>query len=68
MNLGDEVGAGQDQKVIVALEIRRPVVKTLPTKVGLAETGVLQHGAHATVQHEDACFKTLGECGSQCRG
>ena len=74
----DDVGAGaevvevelphgvrlrQDQNVVVAAQVARPVGEALPAIAGLAELEVLDFRAHGAVEHEDR----LGGAGTQLR-
>ena len=53
----NDVGLGQDEQVVVALQVARPVGEALAAEVGLGQLVLLDHGAHGAVEDEDA----LGE-------
>ena len=61
MNPLDQVGPSQRQQIVVALQIRRPVGKSLTPIVRLAETVLLDHRAHRAVQNGDAAAEQLLE-------
>ncbi len=57
MDLGDDLGLGQDQEVVVALEIARMIFEAIATIARLIELIALNHGAHGTIENEDARFR-----------
>ena len=65
MDLTDHVGPGQDQHVAVAVERSLVIGEALAAKVGLAEAVALQHGAHATVEQDDALTQESVETGER---
>ena len=50
----DRVGLGQDEQVVVALEVAGVVLQTLAPVVGLRELQPLEHGAHGPVEVDEA--------------
>ena len=63
MKLPHGVRLRQDQNVVVAAQVARPIGKALPAVAGLAELEVLDFRAHGAVEHEDR----LGGAGTQLR-
>ncbi len=63
MDARHQVRAGQGQQIVVALEVRRPVLEALAAKVFLAQGRILQHRAHAAIQHQNAVFQAIDEAG-----
>ena len=57
VDLTDDGRLGQDQQVVVPLEILGEVGEALAAIVGLRELVALDHGAHAAVQDEDAALE-----------
>ena len=71
VDVTNQIGLGQHQQVVVALQIVRPVGKPLAAIVGLAELVALNHGAHGAVEHEDAALQRgvkFGVAGMQFHG
>ena len=54
VDIGDHLGLRQHQKVVVALEVRRPVLEALPAEIRFRQLLLLDHGAHGTVHHQNA--------------
>ena len=54
MDGANDVGPGQHQQIVVALELARMVGEALAAEVGLAELVRLDLRAHRAVEHEDA--------------
>ncbi len=50
-------GRVSDQQVVVALQVTRPVAETLAAVVRFAQLVALDHGAHGTVQEQDALLE-----------
>ena len=46
----------ENQQVVVALQVARPVGKAFAAKVLLTQTIALDHGAHAPIQNQNTCF------------
>jgi hypothetical protein len=65
VDLANDLRPGQGQQVVVALEVVRPGLEALAAVVGLAQAVALDHGAHGTVDHQDALGRDLVESGSQ---
>ena len=59
MNVTNHLRASQIQQVVVALEILTPISKALSPEIGLLQLAHLDHGAHRTIQKDDA-FLELG--------
>ena len=49
----NDVGLGQRQQVVVALQVAGPVGEALAAEVGLAQAVLLDHRAHGPVEDED---------------
>ena len=64
MDAADDVGAGQYEQVVVALEILAVCGEALAPEVGFREGVLLDHGAHGTVEDEDAFGQELAEFGA----
>ena len=63
LDLGDDLRLGQQQQVVVALDVARPVGETLATVVRFFQPIALDHGAHAAVEDEDALREGVAEGG-----
>jgi len=59
VNAGDHVGPGQNQQIVVALDVGRPVGKALATVIRLGQIMPLDHGAHAAIQDQDALLQVF---------
>jgi hypothetical protein len=57
VDVADHVGLGQHEHVAVALDVARPVGEALAAVLGLTRGVALDHGAHGTVDHQDALAK-----------
>ncbi|MNQ72753.1 hypothetical protein D3C85_874650 [compost metagenome] len=55
----DHIWAAEDQEVVVALYVARPVGEALATVVRFVQLVALDHGAHAAVEDQDALFERL---------
>ena len=66
MDVADSIRLGKVQEVVIALNRRVPVGKTLTAKLLLGEGIFLEHGAHRAVQDQDLfpglCFKLVDQC------
>ncbi len=62
LDRGDDLGLAQQQQVVVALDVARPVGEARATVVGLVQLVALDHGAHAAVEDQDAFLEGLLEC------
>src|SRR4030065_747803 len=56
----DDYRLGEQQQVVVALEIALPVGEALAAIVLLLQFVALDHGAHGTVQDQDALLEQVG--------
>ena len=54
MEAADRVRLGEDEKVVVAAQVARPVGEARAAKLGLAEAQRLDHRPHRAVEDEDA--------------
>ena len=63
MDVADRVGLRQDEQVVVAAQILRPVLEALATELGLREAVRLDHRAHGAVEHQDAFGRDGAEPG-----
>ncbi len=54
MDVADDVGPREHQKVAVALELARVIAEAIAAEVGLAELARLDLRAHGAVEHQDA--------------
>ncbi len=61
MDLADQLGTGQRQQVVVALEVARPVAEALAAVISLAEPVRLDDGSHRAVEHQDPLAKQAPE-------
>ncbi len=59
MDGADDVGLGQHQQVVVALQVAGPVGEAVAAEVGLAQPVLLDHRPHRAVEDQD----TLGQLG-----
>ena len=62
LNRADHVWTGQDQKVVVAFDVARPISKTCATIVVFLQTVALDHSTHAAIENQDALFEGLLKC------
>jgi hypothetical protein len=53
----DDLGLGEHQQVVVALEVLVPVLEAFAAVVGFAQLVALDHGAHRTVEDQDALLQ-----------
>jgi len=60
----DNLGLGEEQQIVVALQIVGVVPEALAPVIGLAQAMTLDHGAHGPVQDEDALFQESGDFGA----
>ena len=63
MDAADDVGPGQDEQVVVALEVVAVIPEALAAVIGLGQAVALDHGAHGAVEDKEA----LGEEGGKVR-
>jgi hypothetical protein len=68
VDLGDEVGAGEREQVVVALEVVRVGAEAVAAEVRLGERVRLDHRAHGAVEHDDAPAAERGEAFEVGRG
>ncbi len=61
MDVAHGVGLGEDQEIVVALQIVGVVLETVPAEIRLRELAVLDLGAHRAVEHEDALGRGFAE-------
>ena len=54
MDVFDDLGFGEHQQVVATLEVARPVLEALAAERGFVELVLLDHGAHGTVEDDDA--------------
>ena len=57
VDVPDDLGLGQGKQIVVALQIRRPVRKTLAPIIFLPQPMGLDHGAHGTVEDNDTLLE-----------
>src|SRR5476651_1711336 len=62
----DHIRARQIQQVVITLQIRRMVAKTLPTEIFFRKLVPLYHGTHCPVYYQDAFFKFFSNVHSLC--
>jgi hypothetical protein len=60
VNLLDDVGTGEREQVVVALQVVGEILEAFPAVVFLGEIVALNHRAHRPVEHQDAFFKQFG--------
>ena len=63
----DRVGLREDEQVVVAADFSIPCVKTRAAIAALVELELLDHGAHGTVEHQDALGGDAAESSARCR-
>src|SRR5574343_1950200 len=63
MEAADDVGPGQDQQVVVALDVVRVILEALAAVIGFGQPMALDHGAHGAVEDEQALLKKGGKFG-----
>jgi hypothetical protein len=63
VNVFDDLGFGQHQQVVAALEIVWPVLEPLATERGFIKPVLLDHGAHGAVENDDALGEQLSQGG-----
>jgi hypothetical protein len=63
----DEFGPGQQQQVVVALEVVRMRCKAAAAVIGLAQRMTLDHRSHRSVEDQDVLFETGGQFGCTVR-
>ena len=56
MNASNDVGL-QHKKVVIALEIARPILEALATIIGLLKLVALDHGSHRAIENKNALFR-----------
>lgn len=57
MDATHQIGTGEHQQVVVALQTYRVVAKFFTPEIGLGKPFALNHSAKGTVEHEDAAGK-----------
>jgi hypothetical protein len=61
VDLADHLGAGEDEDVVVALEVVPMGTEARTAERGLVEAAALHHGSHRAVEHEDPAAQERGE-------
>ena len=64
VNAAHHVGAGEDQQVVVALEVFRMIGKARAAVVGLAKPVLLDHRTHGAIENQDALDEKTVEFGA----
>src|SRR5258705_12489469 len=59
MNLANDVGARQDEQVVVPPQVARMLAKPLTAEVSLRQLVPLDHGPHRAVEDEDTFLEKL---------
>ena len=59
----DDVGSGEREQLVVALHVMGMVAEALAAVVVLAQLVLLDHGAHGTVQDQDAFLEQFAQPG-----
>ena len=54
MNVGDQIGLGQTQKIVAALEIFAVIGEPLAAKIRFAKFMGLDHRPHSAVENDDS--------------
>ena len=54
VDLADDLGLGEHEEIVVALEIARVLLEARAAIAGLVQLVALDHGAHGAIQDEDA--------------
>ncbi len=60
MDAADDVRPGQDEQVVVALQVAGLVGEALAAEVRLVQLVALDHGAHGAVEDQDAVGSSPG--------
>ena len=60
MNVADRIGLRQDQQIVVAAQVVRPVGETLAPEIGFLQLQLLDHRAHGAVENENAFAGEVG--------
>jgi len=68
VDLPDDVGAGEDQELVVALHVVPVLAKALAAVVRFAELATLDHRAHCAVEDEDATGQQRFQAGLRISG
>lgn len=63
MNTADDVWLCQRQKIIVPLEIARPILKPFAPVGRFVQIVGLDHGSHGAVKYENTLFEKLFQLG-----
>ena len=63
VDVADNGGLGQDQQVVVALEVVRMILEPLAAIIGFLQPVALDHRAHGSVEDEQALREQGGEFG-----
>jgi hypothetical protein len=63
VDAGDDLGLGDAEQVVVALDVAGPVREALAAVAGLVRAVPLDRGPHGAVEHEDALLEQRGQLG-----
>ena len=67
MDLADDVGLGEEQDLVVALEILAgPVLEAVAAVLGFAELVTLDHGAHGAIDDDKPLAEAIHQIGAAC--
>lgn len=62
LDRGDDIGLGQQQQIVVALDVAWPIGKARATIVVFLQTVALDHSTHASVEDQYALLECLLKC------
>ncbi len=54
VDLANNLRLAEDQQVVIAFQVARPIGKAFAAEILLTQTIALDHGAHAPVQNQNA--------------
>ena len=63
VNVADHVRLRQDQEIVVAAQVARPIGEALAAEPRLVELEILDLGAHRAVEHENALAREIAQRG-----
>ena len=66
MNPGDDIGAGNAEQLIVALDVGMVLREALSAVVRLLQVFGLDHGSHGAVDDQDALLQGLFQGARSC--
>ena len=61
VNVGNDIGTGQVEQVVVALQLRLVIEKVFTAIILLAQLVALDHGSHGAVDNRDTLFQQVNQ-------